>query len=145
MSPKTKKKRRRHPYRDGPLVSVTVDVPEGRENAVLSHARRLARRIPPRRDMVLHQLRRQAATLTQRYGVVGLSLFGSVARDRATGQSDVDLLVDFAPGRPDGLFEFVEVKRFLESALGRPVDLTTLAGLRPRIRDRVKKDSIRVF
>jgi predicted nucleotidyltransferase len=77
--------------------------------------------------------------------VVGLSLFGSVARDRATGQSDVDLLVDFAPGRPDGLFEFVELKRFLESALGRPVDLTTLAGLRPRIRDRVKKDSIRVF
>jgi len=47
------------------------------------------------RDSVLNLLRAHKAPLTQKFGVSRLALFGSVARDSATAQSDVDVLVSF--------------------------------------------------
>ena len=49
------------------------------------------------------------------FGVGSLMLFGSVARDEARPDSDVDLLVEF--DRPVGLFTFVRLKRYLEEIL----------------------------
>jgi uncharacterized protein len=59
----------------------------------------------------------------QKLGVRSLSLFGSVARDEAGADSDVDLLVEF--NRAIGLFEFIEVRLYLEDILGCSVDLGT--------------------
>jgi uncharacterized protein len=50
-------------------------------------------------------------TALQEFGVSSLMLFGSVARDEARPDSDVDLLVEF--DRPVGLFAFVRLKRYL--------------------------------
>ena len=47
------------------------------------------------RDEVLDVLREHKATLAQRFGVSELALFGSFARDQATDDSDVDVLVRF--------------------------------------------------
>ena len=47
------------------------------------------------RDEVLGLLRRHKATLSQRFGVAELALFGSFARDRNTDDSDIDILVRF--------------------------------------------------
>ena len=47
------------------------------------------------RDEVLSLLRKHKATLAQRFGVTGLALFGSFARDRNTDDSDIDILVRF--------------------------------------------------
>ena len=47
------------------------------------------------RDEVLKVLRAHKATLVQRFGVVDLALFGSIVRDQATDDSDVDILVRF--------------------------------------------------
>lgn len=61
-------------------------------------------------------------------GVAQLGLFGSFVRDEAGPESDVDLLVDFQEGRKT--FEgFFEVLDFLESLLGREVELLTRQGL----------------
>lgn len=70
-----------------------------------------------------------------RAGVRRLGVFGSVARDEAGPESDVDILVEFN-ATPD-LFEFVALKDRLSEILGCPVDLATVNGLRPRVRSRV--------
>lgn len=68
------------------------------------------------------------ATQIQGYGVARLGVFGSFARDAATPQSDVDLFIEFAPERKT-LKNLVGLSRFLESQLGRKVELVTPASL----------------
>ena len=79
----------------------------------------------------------------QTMGVKSLNLFGSVARDEADPDSDVDFLVEF--DCPVGLFEFIEVRLFLEDLLGRSVDMGTLDALREHLRSPVLKDVIHVL
>lgn len=74
------------------------------------------------------------------YGVKSLALFGSVARDEARPDSDVDLLVEFS--QPVDLFEFVRLQQYLEAMLGRPVDLGTSDSLKPQLRERVFKEIV---
>ena len=52
-----------------------------------------------------------------------LAIFGSIARDEGTENSDVDILVDFDSKK--GLFGFADLKFYLEEILGRRVDLVT--------------------
>jgi predicted nucleotidyltransferase len=53
---------------------------------------------------VLHDKQQAIAALCARFGVVRLEVFGSALRDDfRPGESDVDLLVDFAPMDPHGL------------------------------------------
>ncbi len=77
----------------------------------------------------------------ERYGVSSLSLFGSASRGEDRPDSDVDVLVEF--GRPAGLFDFIRVRRRLEDALGRRVDLVTPDALRPAMREAVLRDAVR--
>jgi predicted nucleotidyltransferase len=72
-----------------------------------------------------------------------LMLFGSVARDEAQTDSDVDLLVEF--DRPVGLFTFVRLKRYLEEILESSVDLGTPDSLKPYLREPVFREAIRAF
>ncbi len=96
-----------------------------------------------RRRVTLSELRRRRAdvyAVAQRYGVSNIRVFGSVARDEADDASDVDLLVDLAPGR--GLFDLGGFISGAEAALGVHVDATTVAGLRPRLRPRVLAEAV---
>lgn len=92
------------------------------------------------RDEVLGRISEVKAELA-RFHVRSLSVFGSVARDEATDESDVDLLVEFE--RPVGLIEFVRLRRYLESVLGRRVDLATSAALRDEMRPRILAEAVR--
>ena len=74
------------------------------------------------------------------FGVVHVSLFGSVARDEARGDSDVDLLVEF--GRPIGLFEFARLQRELGQRLGRRVEIVTVDALKPQLRERILQEAM---
>ncbi|RXK88632.1 nucleotidyltransferase [Chlorobaculum sp. 24CR] len=60
-----------------------------------------------------------------RWKITELALFGSVLRDDFTPQSDVDVLVRFAPDAGHGLFDLVRMQDELSEILGRPVDLVT--------------------
>ena len=72
-----------------------------------------------------------------------LLLFGSVARNQARPDSDVDFLVEFS--RPVGLFGLFRVQHYLESVLGCSIDLGTFKALKTHLREPVLKDIVRVF
>jgi uncharacterized protein len=95
-----------------------------------------------KRDEVLACVQVHRDELTQ-LGVKSLDLFGSVARDEARANSDVDFLVEF--DRPRGLFQLLRVKHYLEDLLGCPVDLGTRTALKEHLREPVLKDVIHVF
>jgi predicted nucleotidyltransferase len=78
----------------------------------------------------------------ERYGVKSLAIFGSVARGEAADESDLDVLVEFS--RPVGLFEFIRLKNFLAGLTGCRVDLVTVDAIRPRMRDNILNEAVRV-
>ncbi|MGB3204017.1 MAG: nucleotidyltransferase family protein [Crinalium sp.] len=79
----------------------------------------------------------------ERLGVKSLELFGSVARNEATANSDVDFLVEFSIDA--GLFDLFRVKHYLEDILGCAVDLGTKEALKEHLREPVLKEIIRAF
>lgn len=94
-----------------------------------------------RRDEILKILESHAVEL-ERFGVVSLRLFGSVARDEADDESDIDLLVGFKES--PGFSSFMKLRIFLEDLLGAKVDLVTENGLRDRVRPYIEEEAIRV-
>ena len=94
------------------------------------------------RDEVLQTLRAHKWTLVERFGITGLALFGSLARDQATVTSDLDILVRFdGPATSSAYFG---VQFYLEDLLGRPVDLVTERALRPELRPYVEREAVNV-
>ena len=94
------------------------------------------------RDEALDLLRTHKATLAQRFGVIELALFGSFARDQATDDSDVDILVRF--DAPPDWQRYFGAQGYLEDLLERPVDLATSQDLRVEIRPYVEREVIDV-
>ena len=68
--------------------------------------------------------------LCRRWKVTELSLFGSVLREDFRNDSDVDVLIGFAPDAPWSLWDLSALRDELESMLGRRVDLLEKKGLR---------------
>jgi predicted nucleotidyltransferase len=81
--------------------------------------------------------RERVADFCRRHQVNRLALFGSVLRDDFRPDSDVDVLVDFAPEARAGLFEMARMEAELEELIGRKVDLRTPAELSRYFRDEV--------
>jgi predicted nucleotidyltransferase len=95
-----------------------------------------------KRDDVIRILQQEIEGLVDRYSISALSVFGSVARDEAREDSDIDILVEFS--QPIGLFAFIDLQQNLEALLGHKVDLGTLRSLKPRIKEQVLEEAIRV-
>ena len=85
------------------------------------------------------------AEVCRRYGVKGLSLFGSAVRGEMRPESDIDIMVEFEPGVRIGLIKFESLVEELESLAGRRVDLVTKRGLKPWVRPQVLKDARVVY
>jgi predicted nucleotidyltransferase len=95
-----------------------------------------------RREEVLRILSQHRSQLEERHGVRFIALFGSVARDQASPESDIDLLVEFAI-RP-GFDGYMQLKERLESLLGRRVDLVMTGALKPSVHPEIEREAIRV-
>lgn len=66
---------------------------------------------------------REMEDLCRRWRVRELAVFGSVLRDDFGPESDVDLLVTFAPDAPWTLLDLVEIRDNFADLVGRPVDI----------------------
>jgi predicted nucleotidyltransferase len=95
-----------------------------------------------RRDEALRLLAEHREELAA-MGADSLSLFGSVARDEAGPDSDVDVLIDLNRGLD--LFDLGGIQVRLEEILGCKVDLVMPDAMRPRLREVVLKDAVRAI
>ena len=84
-----------------------------------------------RRDEVLH--------LAERHGARNVRVFGSVARGQANESSDLDLLVEWEPGR--SLLDHVALVQDLEDVLGIKVHVGTERSLHWYARDRILREA----
>ena len=90
----------------------------------------------------LRRLSEELPALRRRFGVETLAIFGSVARDDAGPDSDLDVLVTFV-GRPtfDG---YMGLKLRLEELFARQVDLAIHSDLRPALRSLIESETLYV-
>jgi len=94
------------------------------------------------RQHALEILSRSKPELQARFGVTQLALFGSTARNAATSDSDIDILVAF--DGPATSKRYFGVQFYLEDLLGRPVDLVTEKALRPELRPYIEQERVNV-
>lgn len=91
----------------------------------------------------LENIKKKAPPILKEAGVTRSSIFGSYVRGEAKETSDIDILID-APKKM-GLFDFVGLKQDLEKALGKKVDLGEFSTLKPRIKDQVLSQGVRIL
>ena len=89
---------------------------------------------------LLREKREEILKIAAKHGAYNVRIFGSVARDEADEESDVDILIDAGPKRTPWFPEGLIVD--LEELLGRKVDVVTAKGLRKRIKDCVLKEAV---
>ena len=83
----------------------------------------------------------ELSVLCRRHGIRRLAVFGSAARGELGPDSDIDVLVEFVPGRRVGL-RFITIQEELSDLMGRRVDLNTRAFLSPFFQDRVAAEAV---
>ncbi len=83
----------------------------------------------------IEKKRLEIIRLASRHGASNIRLFGSVARDEAGPESDIDFLVDLEPGR--SLLDLSGLLLDLQALLGQKVDVVTEKGLHWYIRDKI--------
>ena len=84
--------------------------------------------MPDAREMLslttLRTRRQEILAIAARRGARNVRVFGSVARDEASADSDVDFLVEMEPGRT--VLDLSELILDLRETLGRRVDVVEL-------------------
>jgi len=84
--------------------------------------------------------REEILRVCAQYGAHNVRVFGSVARGETDEQSDIDLVVEFEPGR--SLLDHAGLWLELQKILGCKVDVVSERGIKPRIRERILREAI---
>lgn len=84
---------------------------------------------------IINIIRNSKPEIEARYGVMRVGLFGSYVREQQRKKSDIDILVSF--DRDIDLFEFIDLREFLEERLHHKVDLVMEKALKPAIGKRI--------
>jgi predicted nucleotidyltransferase len=89
-------------------------------------------------------LRRYESALRER-GVAHAAVFGSVARGDNRPDSDLDVLVEFAPGAEGTIYDYVRFKEYVIGLFEGPVDVIDRAALKPHLRAPAARDAKYAF
>ncbi len=84
---------------------------------------------------IIEIIRRSKPEMESRYGVTRVGLFGSYVTGRQRKRSDIDILVAFS--RDIDLFDFLDLREYLEDRLQAKVDLVMESALKPGIGKRI--------
>ena len=94
-----------------------------------------------RKSLIIRRLEKAAPAIHKKFGVRRLGIFGSFARGEQTKKSDVDVLVDFLPGR-ETYHNFMNLADFLEELCGRKVDILSEKWTSPLLKPYIDQDVI---
>ena len=87
------------------------------------------------KQKIIKIIRNKKPEMESRYGVQRLGLFGSYVKEKQSKRSDIDILVTF--NRDIDLFDFLDLREYLESQLSIKVDLVMESALKPAIGKRI--------
>lgn len=90
--------------------------------------------------VAVDEIKERAVHVLRENGVCRAALFGSMVTGEATGDSDVDMLVEFEGKK--SLLDLVGLKLELEELLGRKVDVLTYSSLNPLLRENILKEQV---
>jgi uncharacterized protein len=88
---------------------------------------------------------RDVTDFCRRHAIRRLAVFGSALGERFRDDSDVDVLVDFEPGRTPGLLALAAMELELGALVGREVELRTYEDLSRHFRDRVRAQARQLY
>ncbi len=89
----------------------------------------------------MEYLNKHKDELREKYGVIKIGLFGSYAFDEGNEDSDIDIAVEIEKSKKN-IHTFFSLKRELESALGKNVDLGIESSLKPLVKKQIEKEII---
>ena len=93
--------------------------------------------------MDIEQLKSAIIPVLKKHKVTKAGIFGSFAKNEATENSDIDILVELT--YPMSLLDFVGIKIELEDLLGKSVDLVEYKAIKAIIKDSILESEIRVY
>ncbi len=128
---------------EGVALNQLINVAVAEKLAATRVGRRPAGPVPDR-DAIVRLLRDHEDEIRAR-GVTRLALVGSVARGDAGPGSDVDVLVDIAPGRKFSLIDHSGLRIYFRDLLGREADVLVGGTMPPKLRRRIGGDETTVF
>ena len=85
-------------------------------------------------------LKRLKPTLSHRFKVKRLGLFGSYVKGQARRSSDIDILVEFS--KSIDLLDFVALEKYLAEQTGAKIDLVSIKALRPEFRSTILNEVV---
>ena len=91
----------------------------------------------------IEQMKKAIVKTLKRYNIKKAGIFGSYARGEQKKKSDIDILVKVP--KKVNLYDFVGIKLDLEDELGKKVDLVEYCTIKPRIKDRILGEEIRII
>ena len=91
-----------------------------------------------KKDDVLAILRRFKKDYADKYGILEIGVFGSVARDEAKDDSDVDICIKTKTPNP---FVLVHIKEDIEGLIRKHVEIVRVREkMNPFLRERIEKE-----
>jgi hypothetical protein len=93
--------------------------------------------------MQIEEIKNKITPTLQKHNIIRAGIFGSAATGRMRKGSDIDLLVEL--GNQISLLEFIGIKYELEEVLENKVDLVEYEAIKPRLRQRILLEEIRIY
>ena len=96
------------------------------------------------RSNVLTFLQEHKSEFKSKFGIDQVALFGSFARDEATQDSDIDLLITYVNNPGDVYTNKQNFKKFLKTYFHRNIDVANKKYLKPFAKENILKEAIYV-
>ena len=96
-----------------------------------------------KRDEIIRKLKEREIDLRAQ-GVTHAALFGSLARGDERPDSDIDIMIELDPAARVTMFDYVDIKEYIEALFSEPVDVVNRDGLKPLVRPQATADAKRL-
>jgi uncharacterized protein len=96
------------------------------------------------KDDILNFLEEQKSAFRNEFQIIKLGLFGSFARNEQSEDSDIDLLVEFAPNTKDLTKKKESIRNLFKSRFNREVDICREKYIKPYFKAQILNSAIYV-